>query len=105
MQGLKTDFPFTVSQQEFHNNMGFENQPVWCKDCKIKGDSQKQLPCFGYENGKCDRGDSCRFSHSDPKAPKSVFHTAVEDDQLDESEGFQVVRPSKSFVWDSMIQN
>lgn len=30
-----TEFTFTVAEQEFYQEKGFENDPVRCKDCRI----------------------------------------------------------------------
>ena len=29
------EFVFTVAEQEFYNEKGFENDPVRCKECRI----------------------------------------------------------------------
>ena len=66
------EFIFSVEEQEFFASKGFDNKPVRCKACKQakkdrmdggqgRGDGP---PCYAFQRGECDRGSSCRFSHS-----------------------------------------
>jgi len=52
-------FYFTVSQQQYHTDQGWENQPNKCDDCR-----DKQRPCkLLAETGDCRFGSACRYSH------------------------------------------
>lgn len=35
------EFTFTVSEQEFYEKMGFQNEPVRCKACRDKKKAEK----------------------------------------------------------------
>ena len=37
-----TEFTFTVGEQEFYAEKGFENDPVRCKECRIAKKARNQ---------------------------------------------------------------
>lgn len=37
-----TEFTFTVGEQEFYAQKGFENDPVRCKECRIAKKTRNQ---------------------------------------------------------------
>jgi hypothetical protein len=111
-RGCRQPFTFAVGQQEFHAKMGFNSNPAWCKECKPataidedKSNRLKELPCYDFGSGKCTRGSACRFKHSDPKSINSIAKTTeAEFEDTDDDEGFQVVRHSKTTVYDTTPQ-
>jgi len=64
-------FLFTVGEQEFYAQKGFEGQPSRCKDCRAKKKAQYNSyggrgnnVCYAFQRGECQRGESCKFSHT-----------------------------------------
>lgn len=41
-QDCKQDFVFTVREQEFYAEKGFENEPKRCKDCRVARKNEKR---------------------------------------------------------------
>ena len=87
----QTEFIFTVGQQEFYQEKGFTNKPQRCDNCQRakkerfnqqggrgggdrggygdrggggRGGGGGGGVCYAFQKGQCDRGGSCRFSHS-----------------------------------------
>jgi len=59
-------FPFSVEDQQWHIDQGFDNSPSRCKPCqKAKKERMNggPAPCYAFNDGNCDRGDNCRFAH------------------------------------------
>jgi len=104
----KSEFVFSVAQQEHHAKMGYNNRPARCQECKQAEDPSekllrlKQLPCYQFANGNCASGDLCKFSHQiQPPANKHVFHVSHDPvvEEEDDEDGFEVWRPKKD--WDA----
>jgi hypothetical protein len=112
-KGCQNSFTFTVSQQEFHKKMEWENTPAWCHNWKNTPTERRksQAVCHDFTNGACTRGDTCRYNHdadTTPLPPKSVNIIAKpnleeqsdDHDPIDDSEGFSVIRCSRrSLNW------
>jgi len=60
------EFEFSVEDQQWHIDQGFDNQPSRCKACqKSKKERMGQVkPCYAFAEGSCTRGADCKFSHS-----------------------------------------
>jgi len=88
------EFVFTVGEQDFFKDKGFDKKPTRCGECKtvkkarfdeggggggggrgsfrggFGGDlgggcnGVRGTVCCALQNGECTRGDGCRFSHS-----------------------------------------
>merc|ERR1712166_165955 len=62
------EFPFSIEDQQWHIDQGFDNQPSRCKECQRAKKERMNggpPPCYAFNDGNCDRGDSCRFAHGD----------------------------------------
>lgn len=60
------EFEFTVEDQQWHIDQGFDNQPSRCRPCQRAKKERMNggpPPCYAFNDGNCTRGDSCRFSH------------------------------------------
>ena len=53
-----TEFAFTVREQEFYKEKGFENDPVRCKPCRDKKKSERGNRNFSSRN---DRDTDSRY--------------------------------------------
>jgi hypothetical protein len=95
-------FMFIVAQHETHKRLGFASQPARRRTCKRQKDGMesKKRPCFKFQTGDCPYGDACIFSHVQPSPLKLICVVTTEDsnDDPDDDEGFQVVRPKKQVV-------
>ena len=81
-KGCKKEFVHTVEQQVTFASRGWENLPGQCATCKENKEPQS---CFDFANGKCWRGDSCKFIHA--AEGKLTSHAAgIEELDSDESD-------------------
>ena len=97
-----TDFIWNIGQQEHHSQMGFKHQPQRCKQCKMEqananpvADAERQ--CYQFQSGQCSYGDSCRYSHDQPKVVNLtvIIKTPNKETESDD-EGFEIDRPSSA---------
>jgi hypothetical protein len=62
------EFPFTVEDQQFHKDQGFDAKPARCGPCrKAKKERLNGGPpqCYAFAEGNCNRGADCKFSHGE----------------------------------------
>ena len=74
-QDCSAKFVYSTEDQQRHKEKGFTRKPTRCPECRItKKATQRVSPCNDFKQGKCERGDKCRFSHEAvaPKAKKAV---------------------------------
>ena len=45
------EFTFTVSEQEFYKEKGFENDPTRCEECRRIKKQQRKAEGFGRQDG------------------------------------------------------
>jgi len=66
------EFEFTVREQEFYAEKGFENKPQRCKDCRIakKNASFGPRQQFEIECASCGKKDTVPF---EPRNDKPVY--------------------------------
>ena len=51
-------FMFTVREQEFYEEKGFNNQPVRCKECRDKRKAERSNRNNSYNNSNYNRYDN-----------------------------------------------
>lgn len=52
------EFTFTVRDQEFYEQMGFQNEPVRCKECRDKKKAERN-----NRNNQSNNNQNGRFDH------------------------------------------
>ncbi len=84
-------FMFTSEEEELYNKNCWAHRPTRCKICSEKRNSRLEdrtnrdrktkNMCYAFQQGTCEYGDRCKFSH-DPNGKKKI-----EDDDSNDDEG------------------
>ena len=106
-----SQFTYTASTQQYHQQMGYLNQPSRCKDCKTSLDpatATSTKPCFQFSSGDCSFGDKCRYLHEDKmtvtKSVNSVTVVTALEKEDSGDDGFELNRQSFG-AWNSVTRD
>merc|ERR1711865_1183162 len=85
-KSCSTKFTHTVADQIRFATRQWENLPASCQKCK---ENEPKGPCFDFAAGKCNRGDKCKFVHSDVTShhiSANLGSTSEAEDDEDDSD-------------------